>query len=73
MTRLTYEWTNDNIHTKEFSTWAEVLAQVERNGGHYVAKYTPIPEPCVGGVSEKRLAIHRERAIANMNRERVVL
>lgn len=69
MTKLSYIWTRNN-ETKEINTYAELMAQIEKHGGHFEMKYTPIPEPCAGGVSAKRLAVMAENARIKREQER---
>ena len=74
MTKLSYVWTNAHrTETKEIRTYAELMAQVEKYGGHYEMKYTPIPEPSARGVSPKRLAIMAENARIKRERKEVEL
>lgn len=47
MTKVTYICTKDNVAT-EVGTYAEAEALVAKNGGHFKAKYTPIPEVSAG-------------------------
>ena len=58
MTKLSYIWTsNDGKEVKEFLTWSEVRSYVDRRGGSYSPKYTPLPPDYLSSgyvVSEKR-------------------
>lgn len=45
MTKLTYEYKDNFGRVTEVKTYPEAVALVEAKGGHFSAKYTPIPEP----------------------------